>query len=213
MTTSTQTNYDRMSRWYDWMAASERPLTDAGLQLLCAQPGERVLEIGCGTGRALLQLARAVQPHGNVTGLDLSGGMLAVARQRLHPTPADQTVRLLQGDTRCPPLADNTFNAAFMSFSLELFTTSEIALVLSQVARVLQENGRLCVVTLAENGGGLVTNLYQRAHRRWPAVIDCRPINAQAHLKQAGFKLTDVRRFSLWGLPVAALLAQVPRKV
>ena len=39
-------SYNRMSRWYDWMASSEKKYRDLGLEKLNAQPGERILEIG-----------------------------------------------------------------------------------------------------------------------------------------------------------------------
>ena len=70
------TTYDTLSRWYDWLAASERQHTDAGLSMLAVQLGERVLEIGCGTGRAAAQMAAM---GGQVTAIDLSWGMLQVA--------------------------------------------------------------------------------------------------------------------------------------
>jgi ubiquinone/menaquinone biosynthesis C-methylase UbiE len=54
-------SYDRLSRWYDWLSAgSERPLTELGLKKLNVNTGETVLEIGFGTGHALLALAACV---------------------------------------------------------------------------------------------------------------------------------------------------------
>ncbi|MGC9467592.1 MAG: methyltransferase domain-containing protein [Anaerolineae bacterium] len=65
--------YDKLSRWYDALAgAAESSLRELGLQQLDAQYGERVLEIGFGTGHALLTLARAVGKHGHVFGIDIS---------------------------------------------------------------------------------------------------------------------------------------------
>ena len=54
-------SYDRLSRWYDMLAASsEWRYTQVGLQMLAAKQGEHVLEIGFGTGNALLALAKDV---------------------------------------------------------------------------------------------------------------------------------------------------------
>ena len=69
--------YDRTSRWYRFVEEPfERRARTAGLDLLSARPGERVLELGCGAGGALVALARAVGPEGRVVGLDLSPGMI-----------------------------------------------------------------------------------------------------------------------------------------
>ncbi len=78
-------SYDRMSGWYDWMAgSSEKGFTEQGLELLCVQPGEHVLEIGCGTGQSLLALSHAAGAIGRVYGLDLSSGMLHQSAKRLR---------------------------------------------------------------------------------------------------------------------------------
>ena len=53
-------NYNRLSRWYDWIAASEARYRQIGVQALNLQPGERILEIGFGTGSCLLEFARQV---------------------------------------------------------------------------------------------------------------------------------------------------------
>ena len=64
--------YDRLSRWYDWLVAgSEHPLAGSGLKKLNASAGETVLEIGFGTGHALLTLVAAVGDAGKVVGIDV----------------------------------------------------------------------------------------------------------------------------------------------
>ena len=74
-----------MSRWYDTLVGgSEKKLTDAGLQKLGVQKGEKVLEIGFGTGHAILALARTVGKLGRVYGVDISEGMLNVAQERVR---------------------------------------------------------------------------------------------------------------------------------
>ncbi len=81
----TKAFYDKISRVYDLLAEhSEGPVRRAGLEKLDARPGEKILEIGCGTGHSLVSLAQSVGATGKVYGLDLSENMLVVARENLQ---------------------------------------------------------------------------------------------------------------------------------
>src|SRR5262249_30902454 len=57
-------------------------ISDAALAFAAARPGERALDIGCGTGTTTYALAKSVGPSGSVTGVDISRPMLAAARAR-----------------------------------------------------------------------------------------------------------------------------------
>ena len=68
-------SYTRLSKWYDRLGrSSEGPHIAEGLRLLDVQPGERVLEVGFGTGHSLIALAHAVGSTGQVIGIDLADG-------------------------------------------------------------------------------------------------------------------------------------------
>ncbi|MEN8161260.1 MAG: methyltransferase domain-containing protein, partial [Myxococcota bacterium] len=67
------------------------------LSALEPKPGERILELGCGHGRALRPLARAVGP-GEVVGVDPSAVMLRIARRRLRREIGAGRVRIEAGD-------------------------------------------------------------------------------------------------------------------
>jgi ubiquinone/menaquinone biosynthesis C-methylase UbiE len=199
--------YNRLSRWYDALSErSERPGRQAAFRMLAPQPGESVLEAGCGTGHSLRALARVTD---HVHGLDISDGMLAVARARLRRARLEGRVALGQGDAASLPYADGCFDALLMTFALELFDTPEIPLVLSECRRVLRPVGRLAVAAMSRAGGaGPMLWLYEWAHRRFPASVDCRPIFAQAMLEEAGFHTIHTARLSMWGLPVEVVLAR-----
>lgn len=202
--------YDWLSRWYDWFAtSSEQPLADLGLKELNASAGDTILEIGCGTGRALLALASAVGDSGRVVGMDLSRGMLNIARGRISCANVSPGVLLAQGDASVLPFPSDFFDAVFVAFTLELFDTPEIPVVLSECRRTLKTGGRMGVVAMTrEERENIPQRIYEWFHQRMPAYVDCRPIYVQAALKQAGFQIRSATRRRMWGLPVAICLVQ-----
>ncbi len=204
---STRQNYDRLSRWYDLFSFSEYRLAKAGLRLLSIQPGERVLEIGFGTGRAIIALAGAVGETGSVYGIDLSPGMLAVADRRVHHSGLCGNIFILVGDAAHLPYPDQQFTAVFMSFTLELFDTKVIPIIIADCMRILQPQGRLGIVSLAKKDTQSV-RIYEWFHARFPKVVDCRPISVRPLIEDAGFFVTRIIEDNLWSLPVDVVLAR-----
>jgi demethylmenaquinone methyltransferase/2-methoxy-6-polyprenyl-1,4-benzoquinol methylase len=198
-------NYNRLSRWYDLFAGSERRFAALNLRQLDIRPGERVLEIGFGTGRSLVSLARAVGESGKVYGIDLSEGMGTVASARLRRLGLSNRAELLRGDATDIPYPDAAFQAILMCFTLELFDTPEIPGLLGECSRVLEPDGRLGVAALSKRRITLPVKLYEWAHRSYPQVFDCRPILAREALERAGFRIDKACEYSLWGLPVDVL--------
>ena len=159
--------------------SSETPLMRRGLEMLAASEGESVLEIGCGTGKAQVELSARVGAAGSVFGIDLSSGMLRQAQARSLRTGMSNRVTLLQGDGAHLPFQSATLSAVFLSFTLELFDTLEIPLVLAECRRVLMPGGRLGVVSMLKTDPpGWTVRLYEWFHAHLPAYVDCRPIEA-----------------------------------
>lgn len=208
----TRSYYNKIARFYDLLAErSEQPMRDAGLAMLAAVPGERVLEIGFGTGHCVVALAQAVGPTGHVFGIDLSDKMVELAQQLVEEKQLADRVELGRGDAADLPYEDHSLNAIFMSFTLELFDTPEIPKVLRECHRVLVPEGRLVVVAISKEGkDGLVMHLYEWTHRHFPNLLDCRPIYVQPALDAAGFRVVDRVVESMW-VPVE-IVKGVPAK-
>lgn len=100
-------------------------------------PGDRVLDVACGTGAVASEALRRVGPEGQVAGLDLSPGMLAVARRKLPD------LDLRQGRAEELPFDDEAFDAVTCQFGLMFFEGRAAAL--RDMGRVLRPGGRLSV--------------------------------------------------------------------
>jgi ubiquinone/menaquinone biosynthesis C-methylase UbiE len=199
-----------MSRWYDLVEGPfERSSRERGQTLLHVKPGEYVLEIGFGTGQSLVAFARAVGSTGTVCGIDLSEGMCRVAQARLQKAHLAARVALTCGDAAQLPYAARSFDAVFLSFTLELFDTPDILPVLRECARVLRDGGHLGVVALAwREKATPMSRLYAWAHRRFPRLVDCRPIPVRQVVAEAGFQVEAVVARSIWGLPVDVVMVR-----
>lgn len=199
----TRAFYNKISRAYDLLAdRSEAPVRRAGLDLLKARAGEKVLEIGFGTGNSLVSLAKAVGPNGIVFGLDLADGMLKLAREKLSAAGMAGRARLRCGDAARMTYADASMDAVFMSFTLELFDTPEIPQVLFECKRVLRPGGRIVVVGMSKQGNqDPLIGVFEWAHRHFPNFVDCRPIFVRDEMEQAGFRIARTVKKHMW-IPV-----------
>ncbi len=205
--------YTRISRIYDRLAdADERAAREAGLRLLNARPGEQVLEIGYGTGHALASLAEAVGDGGHVCGVDISDGMRRVAARHLRAAGLERRCTLAVGVIPPLPWPDRRFDAAFLSFTLELFPADTAPVVLDELGRALAPAGRLAVVSMSAPGPGEPETLAERAykwmHRHFPHLVDCAPVDLPALLRANGFAVEREQRLTIWTMPVAICLAR-----
>lgn len=171
--------------------------------MLSVREGERVLEIGFGTGASLPALASAAGKDGRVYGIDISNGMRQTAVSRMKREGLEERVELICGDATALPYGNMFLDAVFICFTLELFDTPEIPVVLNECKRVLKSGGRVCIVALSRTGKErLMVTLYEWAHRKFPAAVDCRPIYVQEALEGAGLKIFKAEDYVMWGLPV-----------
>jgi demethylmenaquinone methyltransferase/2-methoxy-6-polyprenyl-1,4-benzoquinol methylase len=202
--------YDQLSHSYDWLAgSSESKLMQLGLTLLAVQPGETILEVGSGTGKALVELCHYTGEAGTVHALDLSRGMLEQSTRRLKRAGLVHQISLLEGDGASLPYKGDSFNAVFICFTLELFDTPEIPQVLEECQRVLKPGGRLGVVAMLKgNPPGRIERLYEWFHEKLPDYVDCRPIEVNGMVQAAGFTIQEQQVKSMWGLPVELLVAR-----
>ncbi len=104
------------------------------------KPGDRVLDICCGTGDITQLLQKKTGAQGTTVGLDFSPGMLAVAEERDHTGLSS----FLQGDATVLPIKSKSLDAVTVGYGLRNLV--DISLCLAEVHRVLKPGGRfLCL--------------------------------------------------------------------
>lgn len=121
--------FDRINRGY----------TEHILRAAAPAPGEHVLDVGCGNGALTLAIAPVVAPEGSVTGLDISGPMLATAARRAGDAGADN-VELVKGDAQVEPLTPGSFDLVVSRFGVMFFDDPLEAF--TNLARALRAGGR-----------------------------------------------------------------------
>ena len=201
--------YDRISTIYDWLGGIfERRPAEKALSYLKVESGETVLEIGFGTGHCLQQIALTVGNTGKAYGIDVSEGMLQVTRKRLQKAGLVNRAELFHGDASKLPFINETFDAVFISFALELFDTPDIPQLLNEVRRVMKAGGRLGVVSLSRSkGNSIPLRIYEWIHRKCPKYVDCRPIYLEHLLRGASYTIQRKEMDNLFVLPLEIVVA------
>lgn len=123
---------------YERFATELEPAAEHLVELAALCPGERVLDLGCGTGNAAVLAARA---GATVTGLDPAPRLLDVARGRLSAERLDGTFVI--GDAHALPFEDGAFDVVLSVFGVIFAADAERAL--AEILRVLAPNGRALV--------------------------------------------------------------------
>jgi len=136
--------FDQISGVYDGMN-----LTISGFQeprwrkrIVAAaeiEPGERVLDVACGTGKVTTDLYRAVQPGGEALGVDFSAGMISNANER---RPAElEGLSFQQGDALDLPVEDDAFDAATIAYGMR--NLADYRQGFAEMARAVRPGGKV----------------------------------------------------------------------
>jgi S-adenosylmethionine-diacylgycerolhomoserine-N-methlytransferase len=151
---------------------------------LLPAPGEKVLEIGCGTGRNLIAAARRY-PDARFHGLDVSTAMLATARRRITRAGLASRIQLIQADaTTLDPAAcfgPVRFDCVFIAYSLSMIPAWRD--VIGGVPRLLAPGGALHVIDFGSQEG--LPRWLRRGLRQWLALFDVMPCDDLATVLHA----------------------------
>ncbi len=165
--------------------------------------GQRVLEIGCGTGAFTVPLAGAVGDHGQVVGADISDAMLAGARKRIAESGL-RNVSLMQADAQTHGFEPNRFDLIASRFGVMFFADPTAAF--TNLRPAARPGGRLCFAcwgSLADNRHWLIPYEVALRHLGRPEPRSARapgpmafsdPDYVRAFLGAAGFEGIEIHR-------------------
>lgn len=140
--------YTSAARGYDTASPGWGRVIDHALELAAPQPGDDLLDIGCGPGFLSVRAAEQVRPGGSVTGADVAEGMLAIAREKADAAGVGDTVSFTLGDMHDLQFADGQFDKVVCSYAL--FFAQDVTAVGRELWRVVAPGGRLVIATIGE---------------------------------------------------------------
>ena len=192
--------YDKLAKVYDLIfGPTLHPGRLQAIQRMDIQPGERVLEVGVGTGINL-----ALYPkHCSVTGIDFSEAMLEKARERAA-RKENPNVRLLQMDAADLKFADNSFDIVYAPYLISV--VPDPVKVAQEMQRVCRPGGRIIFLNHFLSPNPLLSRL-ERAispftiHIGFKADLDLHAFLAQADLQPISIEKVNVPR--IWSLVTA----------
>ncbi|MFT7072625.1 bifunctional demethylmenaquinone methyltransferase/2-methoxy-6-polyprenyl-1,4-benzoquinol methylase UbiE [Patiriisocius sp. Uisw_017] len=113
------------------------------VKMVASKNPQRILDIATGTGDLAIQYANAIQAT-KIVGLDLSSGMLSVAKKKVADTPLDDKISFVQGDSEALPFEDESFDVISVSFGVRNFENLDKGL--AEILRVLKKGGLFVIL-------------------------------------------------------------------
>ena len=146
--------FDRISGVYDGMNLAisgfqeprwrRRAVRESGIG-----PGDRALDVACGTGKVTTDLYRGAQPGGSALGIDFSAGMIGLARERA----GDHGPEFEQGDALDLPVEDDGFDAATIAFGMR--NLADFRLGFAEMARAVRPGGKVVCLEITRPTSGV----------------------------------------------------------
>ena len=198
--------YDILSTIYPWSTYFfHAKAHKTALEMAGVQDGMQVLEVATGSGEMFRRLVKT-NASGRTYGIDISPKMAARTHKHVRQDFPKAHSHCHAVDARYLPFRDESFDAVFCCYLLELLARNDIQLTLREIHRVLKPKGSLSLIIIGENNSELFNSLYDLAGSLVPAFWG-RQIQAQGAemIRAAGFRIESERLVKQTGYPSQVL--------
>lgn len=210
--------FDSIAPAYDFMNRAmtlgiDRWWRRVAVRMVGKTQPKHILDVATGTGDFAIDLYRKIKPE-QVVGIDLSQGMLDVARKKIEKYSLNDAIAVQQGDCLALPFEDASFDAVTVAFGVRNF--EHLLQGYKQMHRVLKPGGMLCVIELSTPRNRLARRFYdlytlhiipwfgalkshdKSAYRYLPQSIAAVPQGNDmlAIMREAGFENCQVKRLT-----------------
>lgn len=154
------------------MLGRERAFREKLVRLACLEPGESVLDVGCGTGTLAIAAKRFVGPKGTVYGIDASPEMIARARKKAKKAGIEVVFKNAVAEAL--PFPNAQFDAVLSTMMLHHLPGEARRQCVREMGRVLRPGGRLLAVDFGDSGRegrGLIAHFHRHGHLDLRGVI------------------------------------------
>lgn len=172
---------------YDLLGSKMSGGRDTLVEVAVPQPGEVVLDVGCGTGTVALTIASGGAGTHEVTGIDASPEMIEMARRKAAKAGARVTFEVAAIEDL--PFADGTFDLVTSSLMLHHLPAELKPTAIAEVRRVLKPGGRFVVMDFARESHSLLGHLLSVVGRGRGAATADSLVNM---LSAAGFTTVEI---------------------
>ena len=154
--------FDNVSPKYDFLnrllsARIDVLWRNKAIKIIAAENPNKILDVATGTGDLAIALAKKI-PNAQITGFDLSAGMLAYGKTKVKKNHLDNRIEMIQGDAENMPFEDNTFDIVTAGFGVRNFEDLEKGLL--EFQRVLKPGGKVVILEFSQPQGFPMKQLY-----------------------------------------------------
>lgn len=197
--------YDRIGRAYDLASLAESRARRTALDLLKIEPGDRILNVGCGTGLGSSAIEDRLPAGAALYSTDLSPSMARLTGARTRSA-------VLIADIRWQPFRQGAFNWIWGAFVLDLLPAGTLPHVIRELNRALVPGGRLLLLSMSEGVDPFsraVIAVWKALNRLNPSLCaGCRPLDLETLIPLAGLTIQQRQVIVQLGFPAQIILAR-----